>query len=148
MSSQENKAAENAAIEESINTVAEEASTENVHCELCDSKFRNPRGLRSHEGKAHKMIPQLDGCSGDEFRNCIYTFESNYAKEDIVYTLEEVLSDNVSQQLVSMVKIGSKRSADHLCTVRLLIPIVWEWPDMNRLQSEVIRSLKLSHMCC
>ena len=94
------------------------------------------------------MIPQLDGCSGDEFRNCIYTFESNYAKEDIVYTLEEVLSDNINQQLVSMVKIGSKRSADHLCTVRLLIPIVWEWPEMNGLQTEVIKSLQLSHMCC
>ena len=106
------------------------------------------RGLKLHEGHAHKTIPQLDGCSGDELSNCIYTFESNYAKEDIEYTLVEVLTEKICQELVSIVKIGSKRSADHLCTVRLSIPMLWEWPEMNRLQAEVIKNLKLSHMCC
>lgn len=147
-SSEEPEAAEKAPNKESIDIVAEEASTDNVQCELCDSKFRNMRGLKSHEGHAHKTIPQLDGCSGDELSNCIYTFESNYAKEDIEYTLVEVLTEKICQELVSIVKIGSKRSADHLCTVRLSIPMLWEWPEMNRLQAEVIKNLKLSHMCC
>ena len=148
VNSEETEAAENATNNECIKNVVEEASTESVHCELCESKFRNTRGLRSHTGHAHKTIPQLDGCIGDELRKSIYTFESNYAKEDIVYTLVKVLGDNICQELISMVKIGSKRSADHLCTVRLSSPILWEWPELNSLQKEVIKSLKLSHVCC
>ena len=56
----------------------EQASTENVQCELCESKFKNIRGLNAHLGHANKSIPQLVGYGGDKRFNCIYTFESTY----------------------------------------------------------------------
>ena len=136
------KTAEKATKKQPVNAVAEEASTENVQCELCDLKFGNKRGLNIHVGLTHKVIPQLDGCGEEKLFNCIYTFESDYAEEDIEYTLVEVFTDIIDQELVSRVKIGSERSANHLCTVRLTIPNEWQWPVMTKVQKEVIKSLK------
>ena len=54
--------AENATTQESSSKVAEEASSENVKCDLCESEFQNSRGLRAHKGSVHKnIIPQVDG---------------------------------------------------------------------------------------
>ena len=142
--------AENATIQESSSKVAEEASSENVKCDLCDSEFQNSRGLRAHKGRLHKnIIPQVDGFSEELDNDCEYTFESNYGEEDIEYTIVELLSDKIPSKLVSRVKIGSNRSANHLCTVRVSPPRDgWQWPAMNQLQAEVMQHVKRSHSCC
>ena len=71
-----------ATTQESNNTVAEEAKDSNhVQCDLCDSEFRNTRGLKAHKGRVHKNISQMDGFieEQDLDENCVFTFESTYA---------------------------------------------------------------------
>ena len=142
--------AENASNKEfSLNLAEEAKDSDNVKCELCDSTFRNTRGLKVHKGRAHKTVPQSDGFEEEIDNEHEYTFESDYAEEDIKYTLEEILSDEIVCNLVSRVKIGSERSANHLCTVNMSIPRDgWQWPVLNTLQGEVIKNLKLSSSCC
>ena len=124
---------------------AEEASSDQVKCDQCELTFRNTRGLKTHKGRVHKMIQQLDGFEEEPDNDYEYTFESNYGEEDILYTLEEL---NIVSKLVSRVKIGSDRSANRLCTVIVSIPRDgWQWPGMNGLQREVIKNLKSIPSC-
>ena len=130
-------------------TAAEAASDSSEYsCDLCDNKFRSVRGLRTHEGKMHKetigsRIPQLDGeCETlEEF--VTYTFVSEYAAEDIIYTLEEIFPADVETKLVSQVRTKDPRSADHFCTLQIKLPAPqhFSWPKMNRTQEEVIKDL-------
>ena len=102
--------------------VAEEASTENVvHreietaeeatdyiCDQCDSNFNSVRALRAHKGRKHKAsavspIPQLDGGSENFGNSFTYTFVSEFALEDIEYTLREIFP-HVETNLISRVK--------------------------------------------
>ena len=142
----------NAATKESINIVAEEAiDSINVQCDLCASESRNKRGLKAHKGRVHKNILQLDGFieEQDLDLNCDFTFESTYAEEDIKYTLIETLSEEICGELISRVKIGYMRSANHLCKVKVTIPgRGWQWPTMSELQAEVLNNLKRSPSCC
>ena len=144
--------AEDASIQESNVEVAERASSDIVKCDQCDSEFRNTRGLKAHKGRIHKSIVQLDGFGEEpDTVEQEYTFESSYGEEDVEYTLVEILSDDIPCKLVSRVKIGNDRSANHLCTVEMSIPgDEWQWPAMNTLQTEVIKNLKLkrSPSCC
>ena len=141
-----------ATTQESNNTVAEEAKDSNhVQCDLCDSEFRNTRGLKTHKGRVHKNISQMDGFieEQDLDENCVFTFESTYAEEDIKYTLVELLSEEIVCELISRVKIGNVRSANHLCKVIVSIPRDdWQWPVMGELQAEVLKNLKMSPSCC
>ena len=61
----------------------------------------------THEGKKHKVtsspIPQVDGTFDSEV---IYTFVSDFHKEDIEYTLQEFLPEDVEPKFVSVVRIG------------------------------------------
>ena len=57
---------------EEVGQFAVEKTTKDIDdfaCELCDSRFKNVRALRTHKGRAHKAntgspITQLDGHSG------------------------------------------------------------------------------------
>ena len=118
-------------------------------CDLCESKFRKKRGLSAHKGHAHKTISQLDGAGEEPEDECIYTFVSDYAREDIDYTLEEVLSEGIECEMISREKIGHERSAEHLCTIRVVIPSdAWQWPVMVGVQKIVIKDLKPNSSCC
>ena len=145
-------------------SVAEEASTENVvheeieitaekaitdySCDQCGSNFNSVRALRAHKGRKHKAlvvspIPQLDGASENFGNRIIYTFVSEFAREDIEYTLREIFP-HVETNLISQVKIVRPRSADHLCTVEIIPPDLqnFSWPEMSTVQDEVIKDLQ------
>ena len=122
--------------------VAEQATlADTANCDLCDSVFKTARGLKVHKGRTHKPIPQFDGVA--EISENIYTFVSHYAEEDIKYTLEEIVSNEGTCELISRVKTEDKRSADHLCTVRVSAPCDnWQWPKLKGIQAEVVQNLK------
>ena len=87
-------------------------------------------------------IPQVDGTFDEEV---IYTFVSDFHKEDIEYTLQEFIPEDVETKFVSMVRIGGLKSADHLCTLSMKMPLDknFTWPTMSTSQLEVIKDLKL-----
>ena len=58
-------------------TEAEEAR----HCDLCDVTLKNIRGLKAHNSRVHKKIPQFDGPC-EELEETV-TFLSDYVEEDI-----------------------------------------------------------------
>ena len=132
-------------------STAVEAATDNVEftCEICDKTFDSVRGLRTHEGRLHKAtcstIPQLDGEPEmlDDF--ITYTFVSEFAREDIDYTLEEIFPAEMEAKLTSRVKAPhyGPRSADHLCSVKIKLPNDqrFSWPEMLADQAEVFKNL-------
>ena len=137
--------------EETIEYTAEvfdtaEEATNGFFCELCDLKFTCLRGLRTHEGRMHKStgspIPQLDGESDD---NVIYTFVSDYHREDIEYTLEEIFTKEIEVNLVSDEKCGGNWTADRLWTVIVKLPghKIFAWPEMSRDQDVVFRNITM-----
>ena len=129
------------------NNPAEEAAAEKapevLTCDLCDLKFSRLRGLRTHVGKKHgSTIPQIDGAS-DISESVAYTFKSEFADEDIMYTFGEILSDAIETKLVSRVRLYGPRSAVHLCTIRFKLPPDFQWPEMSKVQAEVIKELMI-----
>ena len=93
------------------------------------------------ELNAAENIPQLDGDGIDSEEKAIveeeetlsFTFVSEYADEDVRESLEELVHDNLlpsTTTLISRVRIKNP-SADHLCTVRLKLPVGqrnFSWP--------------------
>ena len=74
---------------------------------------------------------------------CVYTFDSTFAQEDVEYTLVEVLSNDIETEIVSKQKVGNSRSANHLFKVKLSIPEEnWMWPRMTGVQKDVIQKLE------
>ena len=145
--------------EESVCEVTEEVAGDKVNelgsnagdevqfsCELCESKFSSLRAIRAHEGRKHKVIgspiPQVDGTFDEEV---IYTFVSDFHKEDIEYTLQEFLPEDVEHKFVSVVRIGGIQSADQLCTLSIKMPPDrnFTWPTISTSQQEVIKDLKI-----
>ena len=67
-------------------------------------KFSSLRGIRTHLGKKHKPtgspIPQMDGVSEMSEQSVAYTFKSEFADEDILYTFAEILSHDIENKLV------------------------------------------------
>ena len=133
-------------------TKAAEVSTDisDYSCELCDSSFKNFRALRVHEGRVHKVnrgspIPQLDGENENFTDSLIYTFVSEFATDDIELTLRELFPDDVETHIISQVKIGGLRSAEHLCTVSIKFSSdqTLSWPDMVKDQAEVFKELRM-----
>ena len=61
--------------------------------------------------QVQKNIPQVDGAS--EELDIIYAFESEFAEEDVHYTLEEVLTKEIDVELIARVKVGEIRSAEY-----------------------------------
>ena len=94
-------------------------------------------------------IPQLDRDMNklDVNENkVIYSFKSEYAEEDIEYTLEEIFQDTVvtSSAIVSREKV-KPRSAECKYTIELILDpqkrTSFSWPRMNSLQQDVIQKL-------
>ena len=73
----------------------------------------------------------------------IYTFVSEFALEDIEYTLRE-LFPKVETNLLSRVKLVGPWSADHLCTLEINLPDSqnFSWPQMSRVQAEVCKDIQ------
>jgi hypothetical protein len=69
-------------------------------CELCEGKKHTVTG---------SPIPQVDGTDDAEV---MYTFVSDFHQEDIEYTLNEIIPEDVETKLVSAVRIGGIQSAD------------------------------------
>ena len=89
---------------------------------------------------------------GSEELDNIFSSESEFAQEDVEYTLEEALSAEVCVELVSRVKIGDVKGANYLYTVSVSPPGKiknWQWPEMSDIQKEVFRNLKSGlSLCC
>ena len=91
-------------------------------------------------------IPQIDGAARDISEQIVtYTFKSDFAEEDIIYTLDEILTDEIETQLKSRVRLYGPRSAAHLCTVVIKLPPekTFTWPEMTSDQAEVFKDLLL-----
>ena len=86
-------------------------------------------------------IPQVDGTFDEEV---VYTFVSDFHKEDIEYAINEVIPVDIATQKVSVVRIGGLQSDDQLCTLLIKMPPEknFVWPVMSKSQSEVIKDLK------
>ena len=96
-----------------------------------------------------KTILQVDGTS-DTFEST-YSFVSDFAREDIDYTIEEVITEAIDVKVISREKIGDPRkSAEYLYTISVGTPSDdWQWPKMSGLQSDVLKMLKKgSSICC
>ena len=128
---------------------AEEAVAAGFDCSTCGKTYKTERGLNSHGRQAHKSIPQFDGTS-DELE-LPFIFESEFAKEDVLYTLEEVLTDEINVELISRTKVDDDiRSGDYVFSIRVSPPNMdWNWPVMNTIQREVLKNLRNgSSSCC
>ena len=132
------------------NEIAAAEAVTDFKCDLCDKTFNGVRALRAHQGRTHKAtrspIPQLDGES-EVLENCVtYTFVSEYALDDIEYTLREIFPEEqgVKTNLVSRVKTIGPWNADHFCTVQLELPFPqhFSWSVMIKDQAEVFNDLQ------
>ena len=132
-----------------IETAAEEAIEDN-NCDLCDLKFNSFSAVRTHKRRMHKAsavspIPQLDGENENLGNSITYTFVSEFALEDINYTLREIFP-HMEMNLLSRVKMIGPWSADHLCTLEINpdLPVLenFSWPEMSRVQVEVIKDIQ------
>ena len=140
-------------VEDEHEAAAEAVIGENAFkCDICENKFNNRRGLRVHIGKKHKVmgssISQLDGNNDsdcDMTESLTYTFVSDYHREDVEYTLEEVFPKDVETQILSCKKVGDRSSADHLFSVSIQLPDdrKFSWPDMSADQVVVIKNVQM-----
>ena len=134
-------------------TVAEEATNDETGftCDICESKFKNLRGLKTHKGKLHKAtgssITQLDGiddsdCEMSE-KNIKYTFVSDFHREDVEYTMKEIFPEDIGTKICSTVKVGDRFSADHLFSVIIQLPDDrrFSWPEMSTDQAVVFKDV-------
>ena len=85
-------------------------------------------------------ILQLDGSSDDD-HTAYFSFTSNYAEEDIKYTLDEIFPDkNCSLESYEPIK---PKSAEHFCTVKVKdARKKFSWPPFDSIQKDVIRDLE------
>ena len=85
-------------------------------------------------------ILQVDGSIEDDY-TAYFSFTSNYAEEDIKYTLDEIFPDkNCSLESYEPCK---PRSAEHFCTVKVKdARKKFPWPPFDSIQKDVIRNLE------
>ena len=76
-------------------------------------------------------IPQVDGVFDEDV---LYTFVSDFDREDIEYTINEFFPEDMETKLVSVIRIGGLKSADQLCKVLMKIPPKknFRWPMMTK----------------
>ena len=71
-----------------------------------------------------------------------FTFVSEFALEDIEYTVREIFPE-VETNLLSRVKLIGPWSADHLCTLEInLSSENFSWPELSRCQAEVLKDIQ------
>ena len=122
----------------------EEISTENADAQVDEAKPSNQLIIELDTKRVGTSLPspmvQLDGPM--EEGKVKYTFLSDYAEEDIKYTLEEIFPKK-NALLISMVQCRP-RSAECLCTVEVKIDSGQEffWPEMDSIQVQVVQDLK------
>ena len=105
--------------------------------EVCSDEEYTLKNKILNEG-----IPQVDGTFDVEV---LYTFVSDFHKEDIEYTIQELIpAEEFETKLASVVRIGGLQSADQLCKLVIKMPPDQNfiWPRMSISQSEVIKDLK------
>ena len=88
-------------------------------------------------------IPQVDGFEEKNDEKVTFTFLSEYAEEDILYSFTELFPGKNVATLVSRVLVNP-RTADHLCTVvlQLVDPQKFSWPPMGPVNTEVFREIR------
>ena len=127
-------------VDENVSEVAAEAPEADVIDDL-DDEVCPDEDYRKKQKVIGSAIPQVDGTSDEEV---VFTFVSDFHREDIEYTLKEVIPANVETELISVVRIGGLKSADQLCTLQIKMPPEkkFKWPVMFQSQLEVIKELK------
>ena len=88
-------------------------------------------------------IPQVDGVE-ETVEVVTYEFKSDYAEEDIVYSMEEIFETIGNIKLVSMVSTMRPRSAECLCTVEIRPNEGqnFSWPKMDKSNEDVFQDLR------
>ena len=120
-----------------IEATADENAIEGLIAEVCSDKEK--ANVELNKGTT---IPQVDGTFDGEV---VFTFVSDFHKEDIAYTIKEVIpAEEVETKLVSVIRIGGLQSAEQLSTlvVKNSPEKNFIWPRMSKSQSEVIREIK------
>ena len=102
----------------------------------------NKQKDRVEEAGVSSPIPQVDGPI-DKEQLMKYEFVSNYAEEDVEYTLEEIFPE-ASLDLQTL-KQCRPRSADYLYTVTVKLSPGQRsfWPEMQADQADVFKNLKI-----
>ena len=122
-----------------VSEVAAEAPAADVIVNL-DDEVCSDEEYSKKQKVTGSAIPQVDGTVDEEV---VFTFVSDFHREDIEYTLKEVIPVDVEMELISVVRIGGLKSADQLCTLQIKMPPEkFIWPVMSQSQSEVIKALK------
>ena len=89
----------------------------------------------------------MDGEAHQQEVKIGYTFISEFGEEDILYSLEKLFpEDHVVSSTTLVSRIRTKPlSADHLCTVELILPEArmqgFNWPDLKE-DADVFIGLK------
>ena len=125
----EKNISENATGDNSNKLVIVLENTENNADEITDTGNMSP-------------ILQVDGILDmEDDQSEQFSFLNNYAKEDIIYTLDEIFPEkNCSLESYEQCK---PRSADHICTIILKDTTKkFTWPLVKDVQKDVIRDLK------
>ena len=120
-----------------IEATTDENAIEGLIAEVCSDKEK--ANVELNKGTT---IPQVDGTFDGEV---VFTFVSDFHKEDIAYTIKEVIpAEEVETKLVSVIRIGGLQSAEQLSTlvVKNSPEKNFIWPRMSKSQSEVIREIK------
>ena len=99
---------------------------------------------RSVEAGQASPIPQVDGIGKTIPEKVLYTFVSDYHKDDIGYALDELFPEE-SVELVSCVAPNPVKSADQQCIVAIkrIDDQDVTWPEMDNEQVLVFRELRL-----
>ena len=122
-----------------ISEVTAEATSDNVLDDLNDEVCSDVE--YSSQKVTGQAIPQVDGTVDEEL---LYTFVSDFHREDIEYTVKELIPADIETKLISVVRIGGLQSADQLCKLQIKMPQDknFTWPRMSPSQLEVIKELK------
>ena len=119
------------------NPTAAEADVNKLVIVLDDNKNKDEEVI--DPGNISPIL-QVDGNMEDD-QTVQFSFTSNYAEEDIKYTLDEIFPNkNCSLESYEPCK---PRSAEHFCTVKVKdAERKFTWPSLDSIQKDVIRDLK------
>ena len=122
-----------------VDEVTAEATSDNVIDDVNDEICSDVE--YSSQKVTGQAIPQVDGTVDEEL---LYTFVSDFHREDIEYTVKELIPADIETKLISVVRIGGLQSADQLCKLQIKMPQDknFTWPRMSPSQLEVIKELK------
>ena len=90
-----------------------------------------------------ELCPDKEYAQQLEEKYVTYSFQSDYGKWDIEYTLSELFPNDVTrlESRVQMTPLGS----DHLCSVKVKSQSV-SWPEMKPEDAAIIPEIKIIQM--